>query len=260
MIKKTIHYCWFGGNPLPELVKKCIESWKRFCPEYEIKEWNETNFNINCCQYVKEAYEAKKWAFVSDYCRFWVLYQQGGIYLDTDVELIKSLDDLPESFVGFEDQTICNSGLIRGAQKGDRICAEMLDSYQKDHFLLKDGTYNTQTVCVRETNILKAAGLIQDGKKQTVADTHIYPAEFFSPKSFLTGKLSITTNTYSIHHYNGSWYSEEEIFASQLREKYRKYMPAKIALRFSRFVAIVKKRGVRTAIKESIAFLSKKGG
>ena len=104
MIPKIIHYCWFGGNPLPELAIKCIESWKKYLPDYEIKEWNESNFDINCCAYVREAYEAKKWAFVSDYARFWILYQHGGLYFDTDVELIKSIDDLivKGAFMGCE--------------------------------------------------------------------------------------------------------------------------------------------------------------
>lgn len=94
MIPKIIHYCWFGGNPLPELAVKCIESWKKYCPDYEIKRWDESNFDLKCCDYVKEAYQAKKWAFVSDYVRFKVLYDEGGLYFDTDVELIKPIDDI----------------------------------------------------------------------------------------------------------------------------------------------------------------------
>ena len=118
-MSKTIHYCWFGKNPKSKLILKCIDSWRKCCPDYEIKEWNEENFDINCCDYVREAYEAKKWAFVSDYCRFYVLYNYGGIYLDTDVELLKSLDVLSKNFVGFENQNRVNSGLIRGAMTID---------------------------------------------------------------------------------------------------------------------------------------------
>ena len=142
MTNKTIHYCWFGKNPKSKLILKCIDSWRKHCPDYEIKEWNEENFDVNCCDYVREAYEAKKWAFVSDYCRFYVLYNYGGIYLDTDVELLKPLDILSEDFVGFENQNRVNSGLIRGAVSKDLICKLMLDSYANDHFLKQDGSYN----------------------------------------------------------------------------------------------------------------------
>ena len=135
MTTKIIHYCWFGKNPLPDLANKCIATWKKYCPDYKIIGWNETNFDVECCDYVRESYQAKKWAFVSDYCRFWVLYNYGGIYLDTDVELIKSIDNLPDTFVGFENQTTCNSGLIRGALPNDEICRLMLESYYNDKFI-----------------------------------------------------------------------------------------------------------------------------
>ena len=119
MIPKKIHYCWFGGNPLPELAIKCLESWKKYCPDYEIIEWNETNFNLDSCEYVREAYQAKKWAFVSDYARLKVVYDNGGIYLDTDVELIKSLDRLlkNKSFFGTETTGVVATGLGFGAEK-----------------------------------------------------------------------------------------------------------------------------------------------
>lgn len=255
---KKIHYCWFGGNPKSELILKCQESWKKFCPDYEIIEWNETNFNVNCCDYVREAYEAKKWAFVSDYCRYYVLHKHGGIYLDTDVELIKSLEELPEAFIGFEDQKTCCSGLIRGASAGDPLCRKMLESYHNDRFLQEDGRYNTKTVCIRETDMLKEHGLVQNGKMQTVADTVIYPAEYFSPKDYLTDRLNITENTVSIHHYDASWYTEEDKLAAKLRSKYRKWMPAKLALRVGKFVAVVKMRGFKAAVQDTVYFLKRK--
>lgn len=251
---KQLHYCWFGGNPKSDLIKKCQESWAQYCPDYEIIEWNESNFDVNCCDYVREAYAAKKWAFVSDYCRFYVLYHHGGIYLDTDVELIKPLDDLPDAFVGFENQDTCNSGLIRGAQAGDIICKSMLDSYHNDHFLLADGRYNTKTVCIRETDILKSYGLVSNGKQQCVEQTWVFPAEYFSPKDYLTEELNITENTISIHHYDASWYTEEDKLAAQLRAKYRKIMPAKLALRAGKFAAVIKMRGIKAAIKETVYF------
>lgn len=207
---KKIHYCWFGNNLKSDLILKCIESWKKFCPEYEIIEWNESNFDINYCKYSKEAYNAKKWAFVSDVCRFVVLSQYGGIYLDTDVELLRTIDDLPATFVGFENQTYVASGLIRGAEPGDEICLKMLESYKADVFYNKDGSYNVMTVCERETNILKEYGLKTNGKLQTVAHTKVYPVEFFCPMNYITRKVHITSNTYSIHHYGASWNNDQK--------------------------------------------------
>lgn len=254
---KQLHYCWFGGNPKTEVIKRCQESWKQYCPGYEIIEWNESNFDVNCCDYVREAYEAKKWAFVSDYCRFYVLYHHGGIYLDTDVELIKSLEGLPDTFAGFEDSNTVASGLIRGAKPGDEICRRMLDSYHNDHFILEDGRNNTKTVCTRETDMFREDGLELNGKLQHVADTWIYPTEYFSPKNYLTEKLNITGNTISIHHYDASWYTEEDKMAAQLRAKYRKIMPAKLALRAGKFAAIIKMRGIKAAMVETAAFLKR---
>ena len=205
--KKTIHYCWFGKNPKPALILKCIESWKTFCPDYEIIECNEDNFDVNCCDYVREAYEAKKWAFVSDYCRFYVLYHHGGIYLDTDVELIKKIDNIGDSFVGFENEDHVNSGLIRGAESGDIICKEMLDSYHSDHFKRLDGTLNMMTVCKRETDILCQHGLKRNNQYQIVDNTIVYPTEYFNPIDFETGKFHTTSQTISLHHYAASWES-----------------------------------------------------
>lgn len=226
---KKIHYCWFGGAPFPEIVIKCMESWKKFCPDYKIVEWNESNFNIHCCKYVEEAYNAKKWAFVSDYCRFFVLYNYGGVYLDTDVELIKTIDDLPENFVGFEDKETCNSGLIRGAQKGDMICEKMLKSYNDDAFILEDGSLNLKTVCERETDILKLYGLKGNGCMQNACGTTVFPKDYFSPKDYVTQKVHITERTYSIHHYAYSWQGEKENISSKIYRCLYKIFGAKFA-------------------------------
>ena len=219
MIYKTIHYCWFGRNPKTALIKKCMQSWKKFCPDYEIIEWNEDNFDINCCDYVREAYEAKKWAFVSDYCRFYVLYHKGGIYLDTDVELIKPIDSLGGAFVGFENADHVASGLIRGAESGDIICMEMLKSYHDDHFKNNDGTLNLMTVCARETEIMAKHGLKRNDQYQIVENTAVYPSEYFNPTDNNTGKVTITPNTISIHHYAASWVSKN----NQIRGKIAKW-------------------------------------
>ena len=207
---KIIHYCWFGNNPKSELIEMCISSWQKYASNYEIKEWNESNFDVKICPYVEEAYKYKKWAFVSDYARFWILYNHGGIYVDTDVEFIKNIETLPDCFVGFENLTTCNSGLIRAANKGDIICEEMLKSYDKDHFINSDGTLNLQTVCERETKILKKYGLIQNGQRQFVQGTSIFPKEYFCPMDIYTNKVEITPNTYAIHHYAASWVKDKE--------------------------------------------------
>ncbi|MGN1053428.1 MAG: glycosyltransferase [Candidatus Scatosoma sp.] len=217
---KTIHYCWFGGAEKSPVILKCIESWKKYCPDYEIKEWNEQNFNIHCNKYVEEAYNAKKWAFVSDYCRFFVLYNYGGIYVDTDVEMIKPLSELPDNFVGFERPTTVASGLIRGAKKGDAVCKEILDSYEGDGFVLPDGKYNMRTVCDRETEILVRHGLVLDNVKQTVGGTTVFPTEYFNPKGGDYGEEKITPNTYTVHHYLASWKSPLDRMIMEYKVKY----------------------------------------
>ncbi|MCI7528971.1 MAG: glycosyl transferase [Oscillospiraceae bacterium] len=221
MIPKKIHYCWFGGNPLDELGKKCLMSWKKFLPDYEIIEWNESNFDVNCCQYVKEAYEAKKWAFVSDYARFKILYEEGGIYFDTDVEVIKPLDDIIArgNFMGAENR-VCDinnevslnvaPGLGLGVTPGLSLIKEVLDSYDKSSFLNDDGTFNLTTVVARTTGILRLHGLQDINEIQNVADITIYPSEYFCPKDWKTDRINVTENTCCIHHFSASWYGEKE--------------------------------------------------
>lgn len=214
---KVIHYCWFGGNPLPENVKKCIKSWEKYCPDYEIKQWNESNFDVNYCNYTKEAYEAKKWAFVSDYARFKILYENGGIYFDTDVELIKGIDDIVKAgpFMGYE--AYCeveklnpnhiyevNAGIGIGSEAGNPLYKEIIDYYEDQHFINSDGL----TVVGIVTKILKKHGLNCDGQMQKVENITIYPADYFCPLNFVSGKMEKTQNTRSIHWYSATWQSE----------------------------------------------------
>ncbi len=230
-----IHYCWFGKNPKSSLILSCIQSWKKFHPDAEIIEWNETNFDLSICRYVREAYTERKYAFVSDYCRFFVLYHYGGVYLDTDVEVIKSLTDLPDTFVGFETGgKYVASGLIRGAKKGDLISKEMLLSYEKDSFILPSGELNLKTVCQRETDILKSHGLIQNNRFQVIAGTSVFPTDYFCPYNNSTGELKITPCTYSVHHYVGSWLSQSQK-EGILKTRRRKLETLEISKRF-RFV------------------------
>lgn len=217
-IPKIIHYCWFGGNPLPVDAKQCIASWKKYLPDYEIKEWNESNFDVNCCPYVKQAYEAKKYAFVSDYARYYVLYHEGGLYFDTDVEVIKNMDHIVAAgnFVGFEKSLVTqqqtkaapsvnvlgvNPGLGLGVAPSLDFIRELLNFYKaKEHFAVEDGTVVDYT-----TEVLKHHGLVNEHRLQKVADVTIYPADYFCPMDSTTGIITLTDNTVSIHHYSCSW-------------------------------------------------------
>lgn len=214
MIPKVIHYCWFGGNPKPKLAEKCIKSWRRHCPDYKIIEWNETNFDVNQNKYCKEAYEAKKWAFVTDYARLAILYQYGGIYFDTDVEVIRNIDDLliHRCFMGIEnsDRNIqVASGLGTGAEKNCEIIREMLQDYEDISFIKSNGEFDITTCTVRNTNILKKYGYVEKDCNQTIKEVKIFSSEYFSPMNMESGIIKKTKNTYSIHHYSLSWTSKE---------------------------------------------------
>ena len=207
MIPKTIHYIWFGEKQKPDKVLECIESWKKYCPDYTIIEWNESNYDISQSQFAYEAMLEGKWAFVSDYARLDIIYKHGGIYLDTDVELLKSLDPLmsDKAFMGFEDGKSVSSGLGFGSVKGFHLIKEMRDLYDGIRFKLDDGTLNTVACPVYTTEFLTQKGLIQDNTQQTIDGMVIYPSEYFSPKMPGYSKLKLTDNTYSIHHYDMSW-------------------------------------------------------
>ncbi|NLD93696.1 MAG: glycosyl transferase [Fibrobacter sp.] len=207
MIPKIIHYCWFGNNPKTNLIKRCIKSWREKCPDYQIIEWNESNFNVNQCNFTKDAYSIGKWAFVSDYARFQILNNIGGVYLDTDVELFKSLNDFLnyKMFTGFESYNRVNPGLIWGSEKETRLVDEILNVYRNKDFFDSNGIPVLETVVDIVTKILVQKGLQLDGKKQCVDDLMIFPEDFFSPKSYFTGKETITHNSYTIHHFAASW-------------------------------------------------------
>ena len=218
MTPKIIHYCWFGQSPLPELAVKCIASWKKYFPDYEIKEWNENNFDVNIIPYTTEAYKAKKYAFVSDYARFWILYRYGGLYFDTDVEVIKNMDDIIAKgpFMGCENEIKIGAtanemgvapGLGLGVNPGLRLYAELLSLYEELHFLLPDGKQNLKTVVEYTTELLCKHGLKCTRDIQCVSGIYIYPTSYFCPISVKDGKLRITSETRSIHHYAQSWQS-----------------------------------------------------
>lgn len=214
MIPKIIHYCWFGGNPKPQLAEKCFASWKKYCPDYEIKEWNEESYDLSQAPlYVQQAYEAKKWAFVTDYVRLQVVYEHGGIYLDTDVELVRSPDEFLDnsSFFGFEGTEYIATGLGFGAEKGAGILKELMSDYQEIHFILDNGEMDLLACPARNTEAFLRKGLQQDGTKQVLEDgTLILSAEYLCPLDNATRILRKTKNTVSIHHFDASWQPQEQ--------------------------------------------------
>ena len=215
MIPKIIHYCWVGGAPKPESVLYCIESWKKFCPDYEIREWNETNYDFSKNEYMKQAYEAKKWGFVPDYARLDIIYEHGGIYLDTDVEIIKSFDELlkQKAFMGFENtgdgEFFVNCGHGFGAEAFHEIIGEIRNAYEHIQFLNSDGSYNLLPSPHYTTQSLKKYGLLQENKEQHLIDMTVYDSNVFCPKNFRTGKIHKTERTVSIHHFTASWMDEK---------------------------------------------------
>lgn len=214
MIPKIIHYCWFGGNPLPASVQKCINSWKKFLPDYEIKEWNESNFNVNMIPFTRESYSAKKYAFVSDVARFFILHNEGGLYFDTDVEVVASFDDILKqgAYMGVEVPSTegkvpsVNPGLGLAAEAGNKVLRSVLDHYQTLHFLDENGQQIPGTVVSHTTEVLeKEYGLQPNNEIQQLDGVTIYPQDYFNPFNDATGVLNKTKNTRSIHWYSKTW-------------------------------------------------------
>lgn len=220
-IPKKVHYIWFGKGEKSELIQHCIDKNKKVLPEWEFKEWNEDNYDIDSCPYMREAYDAKKYAFASDYARFDLLYRYGGVYLDTDVELMKPIPDEYMDSVGFcgvESNNRINGGLIFACTAGNPIVKEILEQYKRDKFRLEDGTYNLRTVVDRVTDIFEKYGFKTNGEQQTVQGFTIYPCEVFCAYDFVLDEFNITENTVSIHHYAATWVS----WKSKLKKKIQK--------------------------------------
>lgn len=216
MIPKKIHYCWFGRGELTVKAKKCIQSWKKYCPDYEIIEWNEDNFDVHQNEYTKKVYTEKKYAFLSDYARLKVVYEHGGVYLDVDVELVKSLDDLLENdaFFGFETKEFINTGVGFGAKQGSTAVKTLLEEYNQ----LLDGTKDVIGCPKLNTEGLIKLGLERNGQLQKLDECTVYPAEYFNPYDDPTGRLNKTKNTHSIHWYAKSWMDKKSIIRSKLTQ------------------------------------------
>lgn len=226
MIPKKIHYCWFGNGKLPDSVVKYINTWKKVLPDYEIKEWNEDNFNLDSCPYAKEAHQQKKYAFVSDVARLYALYNEGGIYLDTDIEVIKTFDPFLDhhAFVGFEDMNKIQTGLIASEQGGTWV-KEALELYDDRRFILPNGDLDTTTNVVLLTRMMEKYGLVKDNSRQDLSDLiSIYPSDYFCAKSYSDGKVRITDRTVTVHHFTGSWLTPMErfrVYRAQLIKRYK---------------------------------------
>lgn len=214
MIPKKIHYCWFGRGELSAKAKKCIKSWKKYCPDYEIIEWNEDNFDVNQNEYTKKVYAEKKYAFLSDYARLKIVYEQGGIYLDVDVEVVKPLDDLltNKAYFGFESSEYANTGAGFGAEKGNKAVKVLLEQYDQ----LLDGTKDVIGCPILNTKGLVQLGLKLNGQLQELEDCIVYPPDYFDPYDDPTGRLKKTENTHSIHWYAKSWLDKKTIIRSMI--------------------------------------------
>ncbi|WP_431425346.1 glycosyltransferase family 32 protein [Bacteroides hominis] len=238
MIPKTIHYCWFGRNSIPTEYQRYIETWKKHFPNYEIKEWNENNYDINCIPFSKEAYEVGKYAYVSDYARLRILYENGGVYFDTDVEVIKPMHDILQkgNYFAFEkniNQPIAainvNPGLGFACEPRHPIIKEIMEFYETHHYIYPDGHREQIPIVPITTEVLKRHGLVTSNKPIEIEGNFtIYPWEYFCPMEYQSNQIEITSNTHTIHHYTATWMS----WSDKLKMK-KGYWAAKIKRLFS---------------------------
>lgn len=209
-MKKYIHYFWFGGSELPKKSKCYIESWKKYFPDFEIKRWDESNFDVGCNKYVRQAYEDGKWAFVSDYARFFILEKFGGLYLDVDVEVIKPFGELLEydAFAGFETKQYVNPGLaLWSKEPGHPVIKAMREKYDSVPYADENGNRIKINVCGYFTSLLENYGFRSDGSRQSCGGVELFPVDYFNPFDDATGRLHVTENSYTIHWYDKSWMS-----------------------------------------------------
>lgn len=223
-IPKTIHYIWFGKNSKSELILKCIESWKKYLSDYEFKEWNEDNYDINKCDFIHEAYENKKYAFAADYARFDILYEYGGIYLDTDVELLKNIPEeylSYDGFTGVECDNRINPGLIFAVEPKNKMVLELKKIYESTHFI-KDNKQDLTTIVDYTTDLFEQYGFIKNGESQTINGIKIFPMDYFCAYDFILKEFNITSRTISIHHYAFTWGNKRQKFYYKFRMTVKK--------------------------------------
>lgn len=268
-IPKTIHYCWFGNNQKSELIKKCINSWKKMCPDYEIIEWNENNFDLSVNQYALEAYKEKKWAFVSDYVRLKIIYEYGGIYLDTDVELLSNLDDYINcnGFFSSEDNSTISTGLGFGAIKGNKLVKQMLDDYENLSFILPNGKINDEACPIRNSrSISNILDKLENRNDICIYNNnYFYPKEYFCPIDNTTGEIIITKKTMAIHHYDGSWLNKKDLRIKNNKRRICKIFGNRIGTKICKVYTFphrvskkIKLNGFKNTIKFAIDKIRKK--
>lgn len=240
-MQKIIHYCWFGGKPLPKKTKKYIDSWKKFLPDYEIKEWNEKSFNVNITNFSKEAYRQKKWAFVSDVARFYALKEHGGIYFDTDVEIINNIDFLLNNklWIGKEDNKYVCTAIIGVKEAKNKHIENIFNIYKKTKFNL-DNIYSITSPQIL-TSYLKTIGLKEVNENQILEnEVHVYKKEYFYPKTYMRNNETFTEKTCIIHHFDASWTSTEEKVAIFFVRNELNFL-VKYVFKFSKFLRDLKK-------------------
>lgn len=226
MIPKIIHYCWIGNKPLPPLAKKCIASWQRVMPDYEIKRWDETNYDFQKNEFMRNAYRQKKWGFVPDYARLDIIYNHGGIYLDTDVEALKSFDEFLKypAFCGFESEHFVNFGLGFGAEKGNKVIKTLMGYYETENITLNEDIVKQASLYIsipvkeyekkglvispflQTQNLMDRFGLKQNNTRQSLNGIEIFPTSYFCPRNKYNLPIK-TKEAYSVHHFMGSWFS-----------------------------------------------------
>ena len=216
MIPRIIHYCWFGGNPLPQSAQRCIASWRKFMPDCEIREWNEQNFDVNAHPYTRAAYAAGKYAFVSDFARYKILEEWGGIYFDTDVEAVAPISDLLQmgAFMGLEDAQppTVSSGLVMAVEAHHPVLQEMLDFYDAQAKEDSTAMLDTGIVVSGMTEIFIRHGFVRENRYQEVAGISLYPSEYFDPMDNATGRIKQTPNTRTIHRYDRTWSAQKPLY------------------------------------------------
>lgn len=256
MIPKIIHYCWFGGAPLDEKAKNCIASWRSFFPDYEIIQWDESNFDVKCIDFTEKAYNDKRWAFVSDVARLMIVYKYGGIYFDTDVEVIRSFADILEKaevgFLGMDNHLFISSGLGFGAKKGAALLHDFLKTYETlDYNDYKDRL--SEIACpVLMSKYFQDQGVIIKPGVQKVFGFDIYPHEYFNPLDYMTGKVVKTENTHSIHWYNDSWNSEENRANKKQLQAFRRFFGEQFGEKVYGVHSTIRKEGILQYINKRL--------
>lgn len=256
MINKVIHYCWFGGKPLDDKAKKCLESWQLFFPDYQIIQWNESNFDITRVDFMEKAYKNKKWAFVSDVARLLIVYEHGGIYFDTDVEVIRSYDDIldcdTKAFFGIENDGYVNSGLGFGAEKSHPFLKMLIEVYEELDFELYKDHISDVACPLITTTLLEKVGFIKENRRQSVNGIEIYPTAFFAPMDYQTGKVKKTAMTHSIHWYNASWQDEVVKHEQECLRRFNAIFGVKLAEPMYGILSCIKNEGIFYYMKHRI--------